>query len=327
MGQIVKKCSRNSLLILLAVPFLVSCSYTFYPSDCAHRLPGPMSKVSELPGDLVETSGVETMGIGSDGSMTDSAGTGRIATGAKGSDGTGTDALRYASFNDSGGEPAIYTFSDDVSMIHKTMISNAHNADWEDITRDDRYFYVADVGNNYGTRDTLTIYRIPEEALRTGDDEVEHDGLITFRYADPVSRDPAGRYSHDCEAVFSYGDSLFLFTKNWVDLSTSVYRLPKQPGHYEISPIVTYPVGALITGGDVDPGKKEVVLIGYRNLMPVLILYSFDVSPSHIECGGKARRYPFRYGRQTEAVCFGPSGRMVITAEKRIRPQAMFVSY
>jgi hypothetical protein len=256
-----------------------------------------MHKVKDLPEALHETSGIET---GSGG---------------------------YLSFNDSGGEPALYWFSDSTSVLHKTIISNAVNADWEDIASDKDFYYVADVGNNSGRRDTLTVYKIPVTEIFRGNETVPHAGAITFSYADPVRRDDYGRYSHDCEALFSYGDSLFLFTKNWVDRSTSVYRLPKVAGHYEVEPLVTYPVDALITGSDVSPGEKEVALIGYRNRMPVMVLYGFEGSPARIHCGGKVRKYILRYGRQTEGVCFDSSGTIRVTAEKRGRPQAMFQAY
>lgn len=287
----------RSVLLWIMMPFISSCSYTFYSAACDLPLPGALHKISTLSPQLNETSGIIAL-----------------------------DSLYYT-FNDSGAEAEVFSFSPHSSIIQKTIISNATNIDWEAIAYDGDNFYLADVGNNFGTRDTLTIYKIPSDGLRHRDPIAQASGKITFSYKEEVFRNSTGWYSHDCEAIFSYGDSLYLFSKDWVGNSARIYTLPKEPGHYNIEHRNSYPVDALITGSDVNPKTKEVALIGYRNYVPILIVYTFDSDPSRIKCGGKVRKYPLRIGTQVEAVCFDEQGRIMITAEKQLYKQALYTAY
>lgn len=228
-------------------------------------------------------------------------------------------------FNDSQGEAALYALSaSDGSLIRKTLIRNALNADWEDIAEDDQHIFVADVGNNYATRDTLTIYRIPRDVLFTEHLEVNHSGEITFSYAGEVSTTRTGLSSHDCEALLSYGDSLYIFSKDWVGGKSSVYVLPKTPGHYVISPLISYEAGFQVTGADIFPGSRQVALVGYKKFIPVLLCYEFKDSPALISCGGKARRYPMRSGRQVEGICYDSNGVLWISSENSLKKQSLF---
>jgi hypothetical protein len=289
--------NRNNLIWMLPLLFAVtSCTYTFYPTPCEYPVTGTVKKTATLSDSVPETSGLAYQ-----------------------------DSL-FISFNDSGGEPALYFFSNTGSVLQKTMVRNAVNADWEDITYDDSFFYVADVGNNFGTRDTLQIYKIraAESGLPGFLDAAE---VISFSYNEPVSRTDRGRYSHDCEALFVYGDSLYLFAKDWVNLETRVYVLPVKPGHYQVKSKVTYPVKALITGADIDRNNREVVLVGYNNLIPVIIRYGFNDDPAVISCGGTARRYFRLTGTQMEGVCFDPLGRIFLSSEKRLYKQALYQAY
>ena len=283
------------LLFILTTGFVSSCSYRFYSTGCEKPLPGNLVKVSDLDSTVAETSGLLYLN-------------GQIWT-----------------FNDSGGEAALYSFDrNSGGVIHKTIISNATNTDWEDIAVDDLYIYVADVGNNYASRDTVTIYRISKSGLLSGEPSIDHDGIISLSFDEPVVQNSRGFSSHDCEALFAYGDSLFLFSKNWVDASTSVYVIPSVPGHYHIKHKYRYEARLLVTGADLFPDKNQVALVGYRNYNPIVITYGFAEDPGKIDCGGKARRYPLRRGRQVEGICFDPEGEIYISSEKSIQKQTLF---
>ena len=285
---------RIWILILLIAA--TSCTYTFYPTDCKYPVAASLKKVTKLSDSLVETSGLAYQ-----------------------------DSL-FISFNDSGGDPALYFFDDSGSVLRKTIVRNAANADWEDITFDGTHYYVADVGNNIGTKDTLNIYKIP--AAQAGlPGFLEAAGVISFSYDEPVSRNDRGLYSHDCEALFIYNDSLYLFAKDWVKYETRVYVLPIVPGHYNVQSKVSYPVNALITGADIHRNNKEVVLVGYRRMIPVVIRYGFNNDPAVISCGGKARWYLRLAGTQMEGIVYDPVGRIFISSEKRLYKQSLYQAY
>jgi len=286
-----------TLFVWLLIPFFSSCSYTFYSAGCSYPLPGGLHKVSTLNPALTETSGIEAI-----------------------------DSVFYT-FNDSGADAEIFSFSERSSVIQKTIIANATNVDWEAIAYDGDFFFVADVGNNFGTRDTLVIYKIPASGIKNSDPITTSSEKITFSYNEKVFKNSTGWFSHDCESIFAYGDSLYLFSKDWVGKSARIYTLPKVAGHYNIEHRNVYYVDALITGSDVNPKSKEVALVGYSNYVPVLIVYKFDTDPAVIKCGGRARKYPLKIGTQVEAVCFDEKGRIAVTAEKQLHKQALYFTY
>lgn len=282
--------------ILLLIPGLFySCTYRFYPTGCENPVPGNMVKYSTLDSSLAETSGLLYL----EGDMW--------------------------TFNDSGGEAALYCFDkENGSVIRKTIISNATNVDWEDITEDDHFIYVADVGNNFATRDTVIIYRIPRTRLLSGDPAISHDGIISVSFNEPVDRNQRGFSSHDCEALFAYKDSLYLFSKDWVHETTSVYIISSKPGHYHVNRRHQYDARILVTGADHYPKQKQVALVGYRNYLPIIISYGYQDDPGKIKCGGKARIYPLKGGRQVEGICYDPRGSLYISAEKALQKQTLF---
>ncbi len=298
MAAEIKKMQRKSkefLLVFLMAGLFSSCTYRFYQSDCDYPVPGSLHKEQILDSTLNETSGLLCLD-------------GKIWT-----------------FNDSEGEAALYAFeTTSGSILKKTIIKNAVNVDWEDITEDKSHIFVADVGNNYASRDTMTIYRILRGAVLSQNSEVNFDGIITFSFSDTVTRTRSGLSSHDCEALLAFGDSLYLFTKDWVGETTSVYVLPKIPGHYSLFPQITYQAGFQVTGAAVFPDSRQVTLVGYKKFIPVVLTYEFEDSPAKISCGGKARLYPMRFGRQVEGICYDSNGDLWISAEKTLKKQTLF---
>src|SRR5690606_4107319 len=86
----------------------------------------------------------------------------------------------YVGHNDSGDKPRLYLFRLTTGELVRTVeVRGAKHRDWEEMTEDSTYVYVADTGNNGGTRKDLGIYRISKSALRAGD-EVTAD-QIRFR--------------------------------------------------------------------------------------------------------------------------------------------------
>ena len=287
---------RLPLFWLILSPLFLSCSYRFYPAACDFPLPGPLVRQTHLDSSVAESSGLLYR-----------------------------EGLIWT-FNDSGGDPVLYGLDPATGrLLERVWVNRATNVDWEDMTADGSYLYLADVGNNFASRDTVLIYRIPLQSLNSGDTRADHAGIISFTYADPVSTNARGNSSHDCEALFEFRDSLYLFTKNWLTESTTLYKIPSDPGHYVAEPDVTYDAGLLVTGADHFRESRKVALVGYHNYMPVVITYSYDADPGDLHCGGRARYYPLKRGLQVEGVCFDSSGNLFISAERTLWKQALFL--
>ncbi len=175
--------------------------------------------------------------------------------------------------NDSGGEPMLYEI-DSISgnITRSVFIENATNTDWEDICFDSSYIYIADFGNNSGSRTDLKVYRLLiSDYLLTPNDTVTVD-MINFSYFDQTDFSPSPLSTNfDAESMFSYNDSLFIFTKNWVNNWTNIYALPKTPGTYQIEKVDSIDVQGLITGGTYNDSTNTILLSGYTFTVPFIV--------------------------------------------------------
>ena len=190
----------------------------------------------------------------------------------KGSSGLVYLDRKLITHNDSGEEPALYeidTVSGDV--ISTVTISNATNVDWEDITIDSTYIYIGDFGND-GSRRDLKIYRIPISGYLTSADDTVTADIIQFSYSDQKDFTPSPFATNfDAEALIASDDSLYIFTKNWLNNWTNIYALPKTPGTYSIPKVDSINAQGLVTGATYDPGSNTVLLIGYTLVSPFII--------------------------------------------------------
>jgi hypothetical protein len=181
--------------------------------------------------------------------------------------------------NDSGGEAEIYKIDKETGLVsQRVIILNGTNRDWEDITEDEHFMYVGDVGNNHGDRDDLKIYKIKKKDI-SGKKKVEVNAeIIGFSFNDQQSFEINSRnHNFDCESLASFGDSLILFSKNWVDGKSRMYKLPKVSGQYKIDPIDVFDADGLITGADYNSSLKKLALIGYKDHTTFIFLVNgFD---------------------------------------------------
>ena len=167
--------------------------------------------------------------------------------------------------NDSGDDPILYQINASNGNIIRTVeIANATNEDWEDITADENFVYIGDVGNNYGDRTDLRIYKISRSALAASDEVYAE--IIQYSYSDQTSWEiNHNNHDFDCEALISFENNLYLFSKNWVDHQTRCYQLSKQSGTHIAEYQSTYDIECLVTGGEILKAPNRLVLIGYNS--------------------------------------------------------------
>ena len=131
----------------------------------------------------------------------------------------------FLAINDSGDEPIIYAMNSDGIIYHKMFITGAKNIDWEDLSSDDDFIYIGDIGNNRNQRKDLVVYRIPLTNLmgyQNIDGKGHHNLPDTLKaepyplnYPDQISFPPKeSRMNFDSEAIAEAEGKLLILSKD-----------------------------------------------------------------------------------------------------------------
>jgi hypothetical protein len=281
--------SRFFLLILLVIAGCDQLPEEILPADAS------LLKVFDLPDILSESSGMIFY-----------------------------DSLLWT-FNDSRSGAQLYGLGITSGDIRKQItVSNAVNVDWEDIAQDSLFIYIGDIGNGSGSRTSLTVYKLRKSAILDLPEQNCLADSINFSFEDQT--DFTAHYHEtqfDCEALICVNDSLYVFTKDWVGNHSVLYNVPNIPGNYMAKRIDEFDSDGLVTGASYIPGNKQIILCGYRNYRPFIIL--FESSDAVIISLLTQTRYDFSeyIGLQTEGI---DSYRQYIylTCENSLLPQGFF---
>ena len=216
----------------------------------------------------------------------------------------------FLTHNDSGGKPILYEFNKDGKIVSEHTINNCGvNNDWEDITADNENIYVANSGNNFGTRENLAVLVLDKE------NNFKCKGLIQFRYKRQNNFESRNRHPYDSEGLISVDDELIIFSKDREDLITELYSLPKIPGDYEIEPLYSYQVNSLITGADYSKELKLVALVGYDFAGNQFLYTIKDFERNNLD-NSKLRKFKIPVGKaQIEAIKIIDESSFWITSE------------
>lgn len=183
------------------------------------------------------------------------------------------------SFNDRGGKPDLYRIDTaSASILQTVRLTGATNVDWEEITFDGTYFYVGDFGNNLnGARTDLKIYKFPYSSIpdytTTPQAAIPSENIevINFTYKDqpnPVAVE-LDATKFDCEAMIVSEGKIHLFTKDWIDFTSTHYVIDSTlAGSYVATPVDTLNTGYLVTAASKAPAQEVVVLLGYQSSFP-----------------------------------------------------------
>ena len=127
---------------------------------------------------------------------------------------------RLWAHNDSG-TPEIFALDAKGKVAGRVAVSGASLQDWEAMASGacgkGTCLYVADIGDNSGKRQDVTVYRIPEPSATGG--SVKVDGIFVASYPDG---------GHDAEALLAASDGrLYIVTKGDTG-DVSLYRFPSE---------------------------------------------------------------------------------------------------
>jgi len=170
----------------------------------------------------------------------------------------------FITHNDSGGEPSLYFFNLNGEIINSIKLEEEsfweiYNNDWEDITADEDYIFIADTGNNFGNRDNLNIIKV-----KTSDFSVE--SKIDISYEDQQTFLPRPKHKYDAEALFLIEDKIAVLSKDRSNLFTDLYLIDKESNSKQaLESKITYNVNSLITGGDYNKDMSLLALVSYNS--------------------------------------------------------------
>ncbi len=213
--------------------------------------------------------------------------------------------------NDGTGDNRLYQISDTTAeLLDSIKLSNTSNKDWEDITQDDTHIFIGDFGNNAGDRQDLKIYKIPKANFLATTD------TIAFSFEDQLNFDgPLNGHNFDCEAMITYEDSIYLFSKNHSDQQLRLYQLPKTAGEYSAKLKATFDCEGLITGAAIS--DQTLCLLGYNKNIDsfepfVWVFYNFTDSDF---LNANHFRIDFTNQEQMEGIASYINGQFFISSE------------
>ena len=235
-------------------------------------------------------------------------------------------AGKLYTFNDSGSGTKVFEVMANGTIIRTIHIANSTNVDWEAMTSDSTYFYLGDFGNNNGNRTDLCIYRLLKSEVCNNTIDTVVAEKMNFSWSDQLDFTSAyNANDFDCEAFYATEDSLFLFSKNWVDLKTKCYALPNYwTDTLNATLSSQFDVDGLITDACKDTINDRIYLLGYKNngsnFYASFIWCLWDHASNFIFSGNKRR---IEIGNvltvsQTEGITLSDNGTAYVSAEKVI---------
>jgi len=219
---------------------------------------------------------------------------------------------QFITHNDSGDEAKLYYLDKKGVIVHERNLHGAKNNDWEDITKDEDYLYVANMGNNLDNRKNLSIFKVP---IDTSNDQLE---VIEFNYPEQIKFITLEKSSqYDAEGLIAIDENLIIFTKNKLKKITEIYTLPKTAGKYEAKKIGSLNTQSIITGADYDSKTKLLALTGSLSFKGdeyyILKIEDFDLESNK---DYKINMYEIPIGKtQVEAIKIIDSNTFWITSE------------
>lgn len=239
----------------------------------------------------------------------------------------------YWTHNDSGDDPLIFALDRQGKKRGVWRVQGAKGRDWEDIAmgpgpeRGRSYIYIGDIGDNNYSRREIIIYRLPEPLIEAGDAASSRKNPRLTETAEAI-RVQYPDETHDSEALLVHpktGD-IYLAT-NTSDSASVIYKLTSPYSNTETNKLARVGevdignlLGAMITGGDISPDGKRVVLCDY--LSGYELSLDEDSTPNFDTIWKQpVVNIPLGLRQQGEAVCYRLDGAAVLaTSEGRHAP-------
>ena len=236
---------------------------------------------------------------------------------------------RYWTHNDGGNEPLIFAIDSSGAEQGFVRIEAAENRDWEDLTGfmldGQSYLGIADVGDNGGIRETLSIYVIKEPDDPHGQ-SLKPDLVVNFRLEDGPRDIESVAFDANERAFYLLSKRDYppaLYRLQWPDanehglqLATrvgAVAAIPQPRAADAVNDPKAWRLRAQPTAMDFSADGRLAVVLTYGNayLFPRRDQESWASALARTPKLIKLPPLP-----QSEAIAFDPEGRILITTEK-----------
>ena len=208
----------------------------------------------------------------------------------------------------------------DANIAVEYPLEGVVNVDWEEISQDEEYIYMGDFGNNgSGNRTDLRILRIEKASLKSGSAKID---TLWYSYEDQSDFSPQepNLTDYDCEAMVVAGDSIFLFTKQWINGGTNIYSIPRFPGTHIAHLKSSYKVLGLVTGATYMESKQVLVLSGYTGLLSPFFYLFYDFTGQDFLSGNKRKITASLPFHQVEGIATMDGLKYYVSNENFARP-------
>ncbi|MFL5810532.1 MAG: SdiA-regulated domain-containing protein [Flavisolibacter sp.] len=214
----------------------------------------------------------------------------------------------------------IYKLDLSGNLVQQIEVSNAAFEDVEAVTSDRDYVYVGDVGDNNGTRSTRSIMRIPKSSIGNNSQATASGEMISFTFPDEGEVKNKKSNNYDCEAMISFKDSLYVFTKRRDDMKTELYALPKSPGSYTARSISIFKTKGLVTDAAVNKSNNEIALVGYDEGHTKPFIWILSNFKGNDFFSGNHERFDLTNEKQldwqVEGISYGDGNHLFLSCEK-----------
>lgn len=174
----------------------------------------------------------------------------------------------FWNFNDSPYKAELYNLDPSSGRtLQKFQFSEAKNQDWQYITCDNKYLYVADISNNCAGGKDLTIYRINISQIGPSKKTKFPVESIRFRY----SKQKTFKYSYpmiinnlDTETLFYQNEKFHILSKDWRPCLSTNYTVSTEPDNYKVNKIETFDAEDLINAANIK--NNQAVTVRYTKI-------------------------------------------------------------
>jgi hypothetical protein len=216
------------------------------------------------------------------------------------------------------------------SLIQTIHINNYKLKDVEAVAVDNKYLYIGDIGDNNGTRKDRTIIKILKSSIGNETTANVDGEFIQFTFPGEGHVKKKKSNDYDCEAMVSFNDSLFVFTKRREDMKTELYALPKSIGNYSARSMGVFKTKGLVTDAAVNDEQNEIALVGYDegHLRPFVWVFSNFKGNNFFS--GNYKRFELSNEKkldwQVESIAYKDDNDLFIACEKsKDEPNTLYV--